>query len=99
MRNIVELHHETLDGRGYPYGLGGDDIPLEARIVSVADIFDALTSIRPYKERWPVDRAFEELDRLVDAGKIDGRCLTALAIEAAQIEEVLERHAEDVERR
>jgi HD-GYP domain-containing protein (c-di-GMP phosphodiesterase class II) len=98
MRNIVELHHETLDGRGYPYGLGGDDIPLEARIVSVADIFDALTSIRPYKERWPVDRAFEELDRLVDAGKIDGRCLTALAIEAAQIEEVLERHAEDVER-
>jgi hypothetical protein len=46
-----------------------------------------------------VDRAFEELDRLVDAGKIDGRCLTVPAVEADQVEEVLERHAEDVERR
>lgn len=98
MRNIVELHHEALDGSGYPYGLVGDDIPLEARIVSVADIFDALTSARPYKEGWPVERAFEELDRLVAAGRLDARCLDALAANADEVETVLARHAEDVER-
>jgi HD-GYP domain-containing protein (c-di-GMP phosphodiesterase class II) len=98
MRNIVELHHEALDGSGYPFGLEGDAIPLEARIVSVADIFDALTSARPYKVGWPVDKAFEELDRLVTIGKLDGRCLDALAADVAEIETVLERHAEDVER-
>jgi HD-GYP domain-containing protein (c-di-GMP phosphodiesterase class II) len=98
MRNIVELHHEALNGSGYPYGLEGDAIPLEARIVSVADIFDALTSARPYKDSWPVDRAFEELDRLVTVGKIDGRCLTALAENASEVESVLERNADDVAR-
>jgi HD-GYP domain-containing protein (c-di-GMP phosphodiesterase class II) len=98
MRNIVELHHEALDGSGYPYGLEGDDIPLEARIVSVADIFDALTSARPYKEGWPVERAFEELDRLVTAGRLDGRCRDALAANADEVESVLAQHAEDVER-
>jgi HD-GYP domain-containing protein (c-di-GMP phosphodiesterase class II) len=98
MRNIVELHHEALDGSGYPYGLEGDAIPLESRIVSVADIFDALTSARPYKDSWPVDKAFEELDRLVAAGKLDARCLAPLTENTAEVEAVLERHAEDVER-
>ena len=98
MRNIVELHHEALDGSGYPYGLEGDDIPLEARIVSVADIFDALTSARPYKDGWPLDRAFEELDRLVTKGRLDARCRDALAASTDEVEAVLARHAEDVER-
>src|SRR5438046_3028352 len=54
-------HHEKYDGTGYPNGLVGDHIPLCARIVAVADVFDALTSVRPYKAAWPADKAFEYL--------------------------------------
>src|SRR5437879_9421442 len=46
----IEVHHESLDGRGYPHGLKGDDIPLLPRIIAVADTFDALTTNRPYQE-------------------------------------------------
>jgi hemerythrin-like metal-binding protein len=56
-REIAGSHHERWDGSGYPRGLKEDDIPLLARICSVADVFDALTSIRPYKKPWPVDDA------------------------------------------
>lgn len=94
MGNIVELHHEALDGSGYPHGLGADDIPLEARIVAVADIFDALTSARPYKAGWPVDQALEEMDRMATAGKIDGDCLMALASHPIEIDAVLAQHQE-----
>ena len=52
LRNIAEYHHEAVNGTGYPDGKMLDDIPLEARIVAVADVFDALTSRRPYKEAW-----------------------------------------------
>ena len=69
-------HHEKFDGTGYPNGLVGDHIPLCARIVAVADVYDALTSPRPYKQAWPAERAFQYLaaqrgrhfdPRLVDA--------------------------------
>lgn len=56
-RVIAGAHHEKFDGGGYPKGLKGDDIPLPARIAAVADVFDALTSHRPYKEPWPVEKA------------------------------------------
>ncbi len=59
---IAECHHEKFNGSGYPSGLKGEDIPLSARIVAVADVFDALTSKRPYKEAWPVERALALLD-------------------------------------
>jgi two-component system response regulator RpfG len=52
-------HHEKYDGSGYPNGLEGDHIPLSARIVAVADVYDALTSVRPYKEAWPADKALD----------------------------------------
>jgi HD-GYP domain-containing protein (c-di-GMP phosphodiesterase class II)/HAMP domain-containing protein len=58
---IAEGHHEKFDGSGYPRGLAGKDIPLAARIIAVADVFDALTSRRPYKEAWTVDAAREFL--------------------------------------
>lgn len=58
---IAESHHERWDGGGYPHGLGGAAIPLSARIVALADVFDALTSRRPYKEAWPVDRALDTI--------------------------------------
>lgn len=54
---IAGAHHEKFDGSGYPKGLAGDDIPLSGRIVAVADVFDALTSERPYKKAWPLDDA------------------------------------------
>ena len=54
-------HHEKFDGSGYPLGLVGDHIPLPARIVAVADVFDALTSVRPYKAAWTAHQAFDYL--------------------------------------
>jgi len=54
---IALTHHEKFDGSGYPNGLVGEDIPLTGRIVAVADVFDALTSERPYKAAWEVERA------------------------------------------
>ena len=56
-RRIALAHHEKWDGSGYPAGISGDAIPLEARIVAIADVFDALTSVRPYKKAWPVEEA------------------------------------------
>lgn len=61
VRLIVRHHHERLDGRGYPDGLRGDAIPLLARIVSVVDVFDALTTERPYRKALPVDTAYQML--------------------------------------
>lgn len=58
LAGIIALsHHEKWDGSGYPYGLAGDDIPHAARIVALADVFDALTSVRPYKPAWSVEDA------------------------------------------
>ena len=56
-RRIVSGHHEKWDGSGYPHGLRETAIPIEARIVAIADVFDALTSERPYKKAWSVEDA------------------------------------------
>jgi HD-GYP domain-containing protein (c-di-GMP phosphodiesterase class II) len=61
--NIARHHHERWDGSGYPAGLAGKAIPLEARITAVADVFDALTSKRVYKQAWTLEDAFAELER------------------------------------
>jgi HD-GYP domain-containing protein (c-di-GMP phosphodiesterase class II) len=63
----IELHHEALDGRGYPYGLKGDQIPLLARVIAVADTFDALTTNRPYQTAHTPDEALKIIQNL--AGK------------------------------
>jgi putative two-component system response regulator len=55
--SIARTHHEKWDGSGYPRGLAGEDIPIEGRIAAVADVFDALTSSRPYKKAWPLEDA------------------------------------------
>lgn len=64
---IAECHHEKFDGSGYPAGLIGQNIPLSARIVTAADVFDALTSKRPYKEAWTVEVALNAMQQ--DSGK------------------------------
>lgn len=64
---IAESHHEKFDGSGYPNALKGEAIPLSARIIAVADVLDALTSKRPYKEAWPIEKALETINN--DAGK------------------------------
>jgi HD-GYP domain-containing protein (c-di-GMP phosphodiesterase class II) len=77
MRNIAAFHHEKVDGTGYPEGLNGADIPLEARIVAVADIYDALTSARYYKPAWPPAKAEETL-RQMSGQALDPDCVEAL---------------------
>ncbi len=59
----VRHHHERYDGKGYPDGLAGEDIPLIARVVTVADAFDAMTSDRPYRDKRPIEAALEEISR------------------------------------
>jgi putative two-component system response regulator len=61
--SIAYTHHERWNGLGYPNGLSGNRIPLEGRIVAVADVFDALTHRRPYKEAWPIEEALAEIKR------------------------------------
>ena len=74
-RQIARHHHERWDGGGYPDGLRGESIPLPARIVAVADVFDALTHARPDKPAWPIERALStmnaERDRAFDPGVRD----------------------------
>ena len=73
----IELHHEALDGRGYPYGLKGDQIPLLARVIAVADTFDALTTNRPYQQAHTPDQALGIIKNL--AGKrLDPAAVAAL---------------------
>ena len=92
LRNIVGGHHEWMDGSGYPGGLAGDAIPIEARIVTAADIFDALTSQRPYKAAWSVGEACAELRKMADAGKLDPDCVDAMIDASAQIESIKQRY-------
>ncbi len=95
LRNVVAYHHEALDGSGYPHGLAGDRIPLEARIATVADVFDALTSVRPYKQAWTNEAAFDLLRR--EAGiKFDPECVAALLDSTAEIEAIQVRFEETV---
>ena len=94
---IALRHHERYDGSGYPDGLSGEAIPLEARIVAVADVFDALVSPRPYKEAWPVDKALAYL--YAQRGRLfDPQCVDVLVRNKARLEEICVRYSRTTER-
>lgn len=96
LMNIVKSHHEALDGSGYPQGLKGADVPIEARIVMVADIFDALTAERPYKSIWSTADALTELQSLAAAGKVDALCVEALVSNLDQILTIQHKYSDTV---
>lgn len=87
LRHVAESHHEMMDGSGYPSHLNGEAIPIVARIIAVADIFDALTSHRPYKEPWTNADAFDYLRRQTEH-KLDHDCVEALIQGTDEIERI-----------
>jgi len=87
-------HHEKFDGTGYPLGLVGDTIPLTARIVAVADVFDALTSARPYKPAWDIDRAVEFM-RAERGRHFDPRCVDAFLHDFDEVLAIRERYRDE----
>lgn len=91
---IALSHHEKYDGSGYPQSLVGEAIPLFARIVAVADVFDALTSERPYKSAWEIDKALALLHE-GSGSHFDPRCVAAFVADWPQILEIKARYQED----
>lgn len=96
LQNIVCYHHECWDGSGYPEKLAGEAIPLEARIVAVADVFDALTSNRVYNERWSIDKA---LDYLLEkrGSQFDPDCVNKFLGNRDEVESIINRFQETFE--
>ena len=92
--NIALEHHEHFDGNGYPNGKRGDAITIEARIVAIADVFDALTSVRPYKRAWTFEDAFTFIKK-VKGKQFDPVCVDAFINNADKVREIYETHIEN----
>jgi len=94
MARIVALtHHEKWNGQGYPNGLAGEEIPLVGRITAIADVFDALTTERPYKDAWPVEKAVNLIKE--EAGQhFDADLVVAFLDNLPEILEIKARYAE-----
>ncbi len=85
--SIALCHHERWDGSGYPNGLSGEEIPIESRIVAIADTLDALTTVRPYKAPWSLEKSFEYIRE--NAGRhFDPACVEAFFSEREKIREI-----------
>ena len=92
-RNMAAYHHERWDGKGYPEGLGGEVIPLSARIMAVADVFDALTSPRVYKPAFPLEKALEIIND--GAGKqFDPKVVEVFMDNLAEVKVILKKYNE-----
>ncbi|HEY9024654.1 MAG TPA: HD domain-containing phosphohydrolase [Burkholderiaceae bacterium] len=83
---VALSHHEWWNGQGYPFGLAGNAIPRCARVVAVADVLDALTSVRPYKAAWPLQAALEEITARRGT-QFDSECVDALDVVARTLSE------------
>ena len=85
---IAQSHHERWDGAGYPDKLSGTDIPIEARVVAIADVFDALCSQRPYKPAWPIDKAYGEIVAC-SGTHFDPACVASFCAKWPEIEAIM----------
>ena len=93
-QDIATYHHEWWDGNGYPEGLKGQVIPLSARVMAVADVFDALTSKRVYKEAMPFEEAIDIIKQ--ESGThFDPKCVEVFAEAEEEVRLVLRRYQED----
>lgn len=92
-RLIALTHHEKWDGSGYPEGLKGEDIPLAGRIVALADVFDALTSERPYKKAWSVEKAVDYIKEM-SGSQFDPRLVDLFISILPEVQDISDRHRE-----
>jgi two-component system response regulator RpfG len=92
---IALYHHERFDGQGYPNGLKGTGIPLIARIVTVADIYDALVSVRPYKDAWPLQKAIDYI-KAQAGSQLDPKCVEAFCKRIPQIMQIQTEYTDEV---
>ena len=90
-KDISIAHHEKWDGSGYPYGLSGEKIPLSARIIALADVYDALTSVRPYKKAWS-DKEAKDLITSESRIHFDPDVVKAFVLSYSEIAEIKERY-------
>lgn len=97
LMNVIRHHHERFDGRGYPDGLAGEAIPIEARIVAVADSFDALTTHRPYKAPWSNAEAIDWISARTGT-RFDPDCVAALIASLPQLERIQACFVDPVDR-
>ncbi|MEQ8696451.1 MAG: HD-GYP domain-containing protein, partial [Bauldia litoralis] len=95
MAEISAAHHERLDGKGYPKGRAGDEIAFETRILTVADIYEAMTADRPYRAGMPSNKALEIMSRDVGTA-IDARCFEALQRVVGRIETIQDVRGADL---
>ncbi|MDP2794697.1 MAG: bacteriohemerythrin [Sulfurisoma sp.] len=94
-RDIALMHHEQWDGSGYPAGLKGEEIPILARVCALADVFDALTSHRPYKEPWPLPKAIEHI-RSEEGKQFDPEVVGAFLRAMPEIQRIRELYRDDI---
>jgi len=93
VQKVALTHHEKWNGRGYPRGLKGEEIPLVGRIVALPDVFDALTSVRPYKSAWSVEKAMD-LIRSEKGEHFDPQVVEAFEAVLPDVCVLMERFAE-----
>ena len=92
MGAVIALgHHEKFDGTGYPQGLAGQSIPLPARIVAVADVFDALTSVRPYKKAWSMQEALDWIKTQIGS-HFDPDCAQAFLVRLDEVAQIMQEY-------
>ena len=89
---IAAMHHETLDGQGYPRGLSGAEVPRTARLIAVADVFQALVQNRPYRQPMPLTQAIEVMAQLVARGKLDPELVGLLFLHAEEAYQLARQH-------
>ncbi len=96
-RNMAAYHHERWDGKGYPEQLSGEIIPLSARIMAVADVFDALTSPRVYKPAFPIDKAIEMIKEGAGS-QFDPKCVEVFIDSLPEVQVVLKKYSQNIKR-